>query len=399
MSEWLLNLIQKIIDYLQGVLDNGTPGSNTSQPKPLEEENVDEAIYAGFSIDKLFKYDDENTTHLLTKLFTHDKIAFPYQEDQQTGGKPDFLLTTIGWVFQFKPIQSSPVTEPEMDYLPVGIKQLVMIQSVEDSGDPIEINFRLFDASQNLKELTTLDPTQLPSYPLTYQNYSISPQGNVENYYNKVESCSSMSMKSYNLYKKETLGVFFSRSQLLMMKHLLEFVQEKSYNDITPKVIFSGYKLNTGRLASHTNMLELETMDNALGGFNNLSEWFSLKAEMMPGEEINVSSSMNNQQPPDGAVVGVNGYDHVTAQNCKNLLLGKVPSIFFGQPCPPGWDVVNNILEEVLTAVEESGTNIDNLEDIICDIIGEIFTVDDSDEEATSPNPNTKPEDTEGSLT
>lgn len=336
----------------------------------------DKGYVAGFSIDQL--YNPANTSQSLLHI-----LQCNYQEAQEKAGDGNTAYVPLGWFMIFgKPEDGSAIDRKDVQLVPRSIMQLVLtidenvVRSPEENcslggavalpdendsamGSP-GLSFHLKKVNEYLGASSCQTD---PGMTLSYMHHAIFPNQALNTYYhNYVEEDSiaegrEMTLGDLEYFKKETDLVFFSTTQLFMMKRILDFQQAHEQN---LKVIFSGYDLFLGRLANKLNMWEAEQM--AAGASMDPIHCFTLKAEVVNIPDLIEDGETTPLQEPVSPYgdFEIDNPDGEVAQEpttgttdkaplCDALEAAGIPLAWLGNPCPPVWELMESILSTVNT--------------------------------------------------
>ena len=333
----------------------------------------------GFQIDNL--YDPGNPEGTLLDILESN---IGYLEEEPTSAE----YVTIGWFIR---INHAELNNADNDLKPLDITQLIISRDLDQvyAFEERDLAYRISEDSTSTYEGGYNNHRIFPDHATYYHNF-------VESNYQELPAEMTspdgdwLKMQDLDHFKSETEVVFFSRSQLLMLKRIMDMTYQKNR---VYDCVFSGYKLRTGRVASLNTMGELEQFKlNGPSSGNDFEEWFSLKVELVersfldpeamdkyqsnlhlepeyanPDDETNddASALFRTSVVPDSSTpTGPSTHEEI----CRSIEAGSIPVINYGAPCPTAWITASAMIDETIGRLGPALDD-ENLEDLICQML------------------------------
>lgn len=334
------------IACLQAAIDSLT---NNNDAPPSSPQQV-QKFWAGFTLKKVM-YREEPNGSIKSKSFSKliktliDNSTMPYNENE----------FSVGWQFRYdnssRPNPDSPKrTYPGDSITPDNITQLVV--KVNTSGSLVGVREIPVWAKISDYPIGSTDTTVkiVCKHHKIYRNFRTE-------YHNFLErSSEKLKLRDFEFYKRETQLVFFTTTQLLLIGTILK----NSISTTTSgkaKVLFSGYDQYVGRTGMSSRMDRMTDFANR--GVPDPTNWFSLKAEIIPAREFldkagPMAEESENDGPPNPGNCCCEPKEQAPPSPCERLAASlnknedeaEIPSVANGHPCPDPWYYTTAILGE-----------------------------------------------------
>lgn len=385
MPDPLTSLIGNIANTLRSIADWL---NNFTTP------DLDAPIIAAFRLEDISS--SENTTdNYLQILADNYKVNLLREEIDPSSRIPperitNTAYTTVGWMFHFIP---SPVGSNRSENINQ-INQITVSQIVVGIGISPGHDISIFQISleNKLERLTpeglrSLTEEDRQSKPMFMHKLATPTDIDSLRYVNTLQRADQDTLvDQLEYYNNSTEAVFFSRTQLFLMQKWIKRLRSfpDDYQDVD--VVFSGAQMNLGRLSAFSNMLELEVMNNSLPR-EDLSSWFTLKAEIVPKGEIDNdfpdTTYANNLLEFSNELADIQ--NDAQAKDLLNTIQcdlinntdfdspqGRAPILFTGLSCPLAWQISTAILSEVWNLIEDDDLDNADLKLSLCSILKDI---------------------------
>jgi len=255
------------------------------------------------------------------------------------GTDPEKHYVSIGWQFHYTVAGANSSnmakTDDQASITPSMVSQIVahfygsqrkfLGVSRHSVWEELTPNLPVEDLSTASLNIETNHHKKFPDHLTPYHNFISTPI-----------ITDDLLLEKFEFYKPETELIFFSRTQLLLMKAILEKRSKCT-------VLFSGFDTYVGRTAMPSRMLSMQSQQQK--NMPDPTHWFTLKAEIMDtrafqsdAEELSdislIKSKKDREKLPDP--VSPRAMRFCELQGSDNDP-PSIPVAYVGENCPDPW--------------------------------------------------------------